>query len=166
MKSRKDEQFFPKHSFRRTSVYDECFRKKCSRKSYYILLMFFIAYAFKGHVHVFAGWVKVVSHSSCRTSAIFKYFCPLLTLCPLVLSADKLRKQFRPRPDPTKCWAWSGFKLFDILTVFLKEFFEKVDLKKSAGAKMHAKVPRGQRVNVGCSAVPFYIPTKLLIWWM
>ena len=39
--------------------------------------MFFIAYAFKGHVHAFAGRVKVVSHSSCRTSAIFKYFCPL-----------------------------------------------------------------------------------------
>ena len=38
--------------------------------------MFFIAYAFKGHVHVFAGRVKVVSHLSCRTSAIFKYFCP------------------------------------------------------------------------------------------
>ena len=39
--------------------------------------MFFIAYAFKGHVHAFAGRVKVVRHSSCRTSAIFKYFCPL-----------------------------------------------------------------------------------------
>ena len=39
--------------------------------------MFFIAYTFKGHVHAFAGQVKVVSHSSCRTSAIFKYFCPL-----------------------------------------------------------------------------------------
>ena len=40
--------------------------------------MFFIAYAFKGHVYAFAGGVKVVSHSSCRTIAIFKYFCPLL----------------------------------------------------------------------------------------
>ena len=39
--------------------------------------MFSIAYAFKGHAHVFAGRVKVVSHSSFRTSAIFKYFCPL-----------------------------------------------------------------------------------------
>ena len=28
-------------------------------------------------MHAFAGRVKVVSHSSCRTSAIFKYFCPL-----------------------------------------------------------------------------------------
>ena len=43
----------------------------------YFSLMFFIACAFKGHVHAFAGRVKVVSHSSCRASAIFKYFCPL-----------------------------------------------------------------------------------------
>ena len=35
--------------------------------------MFFIAYTFKGQVHVFAGQVKIVSHSSCRTSAILKY---------------------------------------------------------------------------------------------
>ena len=40
--------------------------------------MFFIAYAFKGYVHTFAGRVQVVSHSSCRTSEIFKYFCPLV----------------------------------------------------------------------------------------
>ena len=38
--------------------------------------MFFIAYAFKGHVHAFAGQVIVVSYSACRTSAIFKYFFP------------------------------------------------------------------------------------------
>ena len=38
---------------------------------------FFIAYTFKGHMHVFAGRVKIVSHSSCRTSAILKYFCHL-----------------------------------------------------------------------------------------
>ena len=36
--------------------------------------MFFIAYTFKGQVHVFAGRVKIFSHSSCRTSAILKYF--------------------------------------------------------------------------------------------
>ena len=39
--------------------------------------MFFIAYTFKGQVHLFAVRVKIVSHSSSRTSAIFKYFCPL-----------------------------------------------------------------------------------------
>ena len=42
--------------------------------------MFFIAYTFKGQVHVFAGRVKIVGHSSCRTSAIFKYFCPLISV--------------------------------------------------------------------------------------
>ena len=39
--------------------------------------MFFIANTFKRQVHVFAGQVKIVSHSSCRTNAILKYFCPL-----------------------------------------------------------------------------------------
>ena len=38
--------------------------------------MFFIVYTFKGQVHLFAGQVKIVSHSSRRTSAILKYFCP------------------------------------------------------------------------------------------
>ena len=42
-----------------------------------ILHMFFIAYAFKGQVYVFAGGMQIVSRSSCRTSAILKYFCPL-----------------------------------------------------------------------------------------
>ena len=35
-------------------------------------LMFFIAYALNGQVHVFTGRVKIVSHSSCRTSTILK----------------------------------------------------------------------------------------------
>ena len=39
--------------------------------------MFFIAYTFKGQLSVFAGRVNIVSHSSCKTSAILKYFCPL-----------------------------------------------------------------------------------------
>ena len=43
----------------------------------YYSLMFFIAYAFKGQVHVFAGLVEIVSNSFCRTSAFLKYFCPL-----------------------------------------------------------------------------------------
>ena len=58
----------------RTSAFERI--TQGSRITYYSL-MFFIAHAFKGHVHVFAGRVKVVSHSSCRTSAISKYFCPL-----------------------------------------------------------------------------------------
>ena len=50
-----------------------------SRITYYSL-MFFIAYTFKGQVYVFVGWVKIVSHLSCRTSTILKYFCPLIIL--------------------------------------------------------------------------------------
>ena len=41
----------------------------------YYPLMYFIVYAFKGHV--FARQMKILSHSSCRTRAILKYFCPL-----------------------------------------------------------------------------------------
>ena len=58
----------------RTSAFERLTQGSCIT---YYSLTFFIAYAFKGHVHVFAGRVKVVSHSSCWTSAIFKYFCPL-----------------------------------------------------------------------------------------
>ena len=39
--------------------------------------MFFIAFAFKGQVHVFAEQVKVVSHSSCRTSTNIEIFLSL-----------------------------------------------------------------------------------------
>ena len=46
--------------------------------------MFFIAYTFKGQVHVFAGRVKIVSHWSCRTSAILKYVA--LQICPFISS--------------------------------------------------------------------------------
>ena len=44
--------------------------------------MFFIAYTFKGQVNdiVFAGRVKIVSHLSCRTGTISKYFCPPIGL--------------------------------------------------------------------------------------
>ena len=53
--------------------------------------MFFIADAFKGQVHVFAGQVNIVSHSSCRTSAILKYFCPLPS--EISIYCDKLASQ-------------------------------------------------------------------------
>ena len=40
---------------------------------YYSLMVFF-AYTFKGQVHVFAVQVKILSHSSCRTSAFVLMF--------------------------------------------------------------------------------------------
>ena len=52
--------------------------------------------AFEGQVHVFAGRVKIVSLSSCRTGAILKYFCPLMNHPKFIISnqTDKsIRKQ-------------------------------------------------------------------------
>ena len=62
----------------------------------------------------------------------------LLTLCLQVSSADNIGKQFGPRSGPTNCQALSGSNLFDILMVFLKEFFQKVyfEKKKSADDKI------------------------------
>ena len=45
---------------------------------YILLPCVFLGYAFSGQVHVFAGQVKIVSHLFYRTSAILKYFCPLV----------------------------------------------------------------------------------------
>ena len=53
-----------------------------------------------------------------------------LTIYLLVMSTNNLCKQFGPRSGPTKCRAWSGSKLFDTLTAFLKEFLQKVDFEK------------------------------------
>ena len=59
----------------------------------YYSVMFFIAYTLKGQVHVFAGRVKVLSHSSCRTSAILKYFYPLDVQDHLSLICLPMRSQ-------------------------------------------------------------------------
>ena len=72
----------------------------------------------------------------------------LLTLCLLVSPADNLCKQFGPRSGPTKCQAWSGYKLFDTLMVLLKEFFENVDFEKNQQTeKKRALLPSRQRVK-------------------
>ena len=46
-------------------------------------------------------------------------------------SAHNLVKQFGPRSGPTNRGALSGSKLFDILMVFLKEFFQKINFEKN-----------------------------------
>ena len=61
----------------------------------YYSLMFFIAYAFKGQVHGFTGQVKIVSHSSCRTSAILKHYCPLQSKIWCLLAKHKVLKKSR-----------------------------------------------------------------------
>ena len=45
-------------------------------------------------------------------------------------TTDSFWKQFVHRSGPTKRQARSGSKLFNTLMVFLKEFFEKVDIEK------------------------------------
>ena len=119
--------------------------KNYSGKSYYSL-MFFSAYAFKGQVCVCRtseNCKSLVLQDKCNIeiflspdmepemyhirfniswSKIWKLSTHLftLTLCLLVLSADNLFKRIGPRSGPTKCPAWSGSKLFDIMIVFLK----------------------------------------------
>ena len=46
------------------------------------------------------------------------------------LSADNLCKQFESKSRPTERRSWPGFKLFDTLIMFLKEFFEKIIFEK------------------------------------
>ena len=63
-----------------------------------------------------------------------------ITLCLLVPSADTFCKELGTRSGPTKCWAWSGSKLFDTLMIFLKEFFKNINFeKKSADDKKARK---------------------------
>ena len=54
----------------------------------------------------------------------------ILTLYLLVSSADNLCKQIGPRLGSTKHQASSGSNLSNTQMVFLKEFFDKVILKK------------------------------------
>ena len=60
---------------------------------------------------------------------VFMLYC-LNSFLAFSVSADNLCKQFGPRSGPTFCLAWFGFKLFDTLMVFLKEFFNKIDIEK------------------------------------
>ena len=88
----------------------------------YNSLVFFIAYAFKGQVHVFAGQVKIVSHSSCRTSAILKYFCPLIHLSLLSTGStqeDPFHPDITEKLLTLKEWyqtrtkSWHSWKIVD-----------------------------------------------------
>ena len=48
-----------------------------------------------------------------------------------MLSSDNLCKQIVPSPGPTCCRAWTGYKLFDTMIVFLKDFFGKKNERKN-----------------------------------
>ena len=61
--------------------------------------MFFIA--FKGQVHMFAGQVKIASHSSCKARAILKYFLSpaLFSFCSRT-GIHKMHVKIANREDP------------------------------------------------------------------
>ena len=83
----------------------------------------------------------ISSHSAC--GPYYEKNC--LTLCLPVSSADNLGEQFGPRSGLTNRRACSGSKLFDILMVFLKEFFQKVNYEKNQQTtKKHEKLPSMQ----------------------
>ena len=66
--------------------------------------MSFIVYALKGQVHVFAGRVKIVSHSTCRTRAILKYFAP----CLLTSSKHMITGHYKPASEKSVKWLFVG----------------------------------------------------------
>ena len=71
----------------------------------------------------------------------------ILTCYLLVSSADNFCKQFGPWSGPTKRRTWSGSNQFDTQMVFLKDFFEKVNLEKNLRKqKKHDNFSRGQRI--------------------
>ena len=98
-----------------------------------------------------------------------------LTLCLLLSSADSFCKQSGPRSGPKKCRVWSGSKLFDILMVFMKEFFRKTWFwKKSADNKNSwTRGPTGPRsitwewlfIRWGEKHYPAHHPSMNL-WWI
>ena len=78
-------------------------------------------------------------------------------LCILKLSADNFHIQFGPKSGPTKCCVWPETKLLDILIMFLKVFFEKVNFENYLQTtKIHEELfmknyilPSRQRFKLG-----------------
>ena len=112
--------------------------------------------------HVFLGWTSTKlglmfflkdTTQWCRWDSSPRPFglessTLLLSSYLLVLSADNLCKQFGSRSGPTKCWAWSGSKLFDTLIVFLKDFLKTlIFLKSLKTTKKQWKFPSMPRVK-------------------
>ena len=93
------------------------------------------------------------THLTRRMRWLLNSFCKWRHL----LSVGNLYKQFGPRSGPTKCRSWSGSKLFDTLIVFLKQFFEKVNLEKvSRGEQKHEEL---------CTSHLYPLLPHLRGWW-
>ena len=82
--------------------------------------MFFIAYAFKGQVHVCAGQVKIVSHSSCRTSAILKnlnFLSPVIFLFLITdhsgnYESSQVREYFGDKLKNKNALSWVSYTCY------------------------------------------------------
>ena len=89
-------------------------------------------------------WQNIITQHAESCGRCVKYLLQLwlaLNSLLLVSSANKICKLFGLRSGLTKCWAWSGSKLFDTLIVLLKEFFENVDFEiKAADDKKACKI--------------------------
>ena len=74
-------------------------------------------------------WVRIrnASIKSVETNMCYNSFLASGDFYRLLIT---FANNFDPDQARKKCRAWSGSKLFDTLMVFLKEFFEKVNLKK------------------------------------
>ena len=75
----------------------------------------------------------------------------LFFLPQLLLSTDKLCKQFGPRSGPTKCQSLSGSKPFDTLIVFLNFFMKRfffLKKKSTDDNKSKKKIPSIQRDKI------------------
>ena len=97
--------------------------------------------------HSYISLENLRKNKSNRKLVTLRSWLWLSSFPAIVLSADNLGKQFGPRSGPTKRRSWSGSNLFDTLTVFLKEFFEKVVFEKNhQTTKKHEKLCRRQRV--------------------
>ena len=82
-----------------------------------------------------------------------EFCCLLLIFC----------KQFGPRSGPTESQAWSWPKLSDILILFQKEFFEKVNFERrqQTTKKIMKKYP-ACRVNI-CVSEYSYLHWKIIL---
>ena len=103
-------------------------------------LFFIISFSFI-HAQTFQGQRQVnISELNLK---LFVYQCRLL------IKKNNFGKQFGPRSGPTIRL------LFDILLVFLKEFFQKVNFEKNQQTtKKHEKLPSRQWVKL-----PKYLDT-------
>ena len=87
-------------------------------------------------------WPRGVMHELCLEQLDYPAACSLIkqNILPNFFVLCRWPcKQFGPRSGSTERRSWSGSKLFDILVMFLEEFFKTLILKKSADSNKSMK---------------------------